>query len=71
MADVSSGHGMGANEDSGAKRMVHEVWNVKGDRMAIAELIYEQTKKLPEHLARGVLDFVGYLVERQERERDP
>ena len=38
--------------------------------MAIADLIYEQTKKLPEHLAREVLDFVSYLVERQERERD-
>ena len=38
--------------------------------MAIADLIYEQSKKLPEHLAREVLDFVGYLAERQERERD-
>jgi len=38
--------------------------------MAIADLIYEQTKKLPEHLAREVLDFVGYLAGRQERERD-
>jgi hypothetical protein len=37
--------------------------------MAIADLIYEQTKKLPEHLAREVLDFVGYLAERQEREQ--
>jgi Protein of unknown function (DUF2281) len=50
------------------------VWYVrlgsKGDRMAIADLIYEQTKKLPEHLAREVLDFVGYLAERHERERD-
>ncbi len=43
--------------------------------MAIADLVYEQTKKLPEHLAReapppgcdpGV---VGYLTQRQERER--
>ena len=38
--------------------------------MTIAELIFEQAKKLPEHLAREVLDFVGYLAERQERERD-
>ncbi|HZZ62478.1 MAG TPA: DUF2281 domain-containing protein [Roseiarcus sp.] len=38
--------------------------------MPIAELIYEQAKMLPEHLAREVLDFVGYLAERQERERD-
>ncbi len=30
--------------------------------MAIAGLVYEQTKKLPEHLAREVLDFVGYLT---------
>jgi hypothetical protein len=38
--------------------------------MAIADLIYEQSKKLLEHLAREVLDFVGYLAERQERERE-
>jgi hypothetical protein len=38
--------------------------------MSIAELIYEQAKSLPEHLAREVLDFLGYLAERQERERD-
>jgi hypothetical protein len=38
--------------------------------MPIAELIYEQAKMLPEHLAREVLDFVGYLAERQERERE-
>ena len=38
--------------------------------MAIADLIYEKTKELPEHLAREVLDFVGYLAERQEREQD-
>ena len=37
--------------------------------MAIADLVYEQTKRLPEHLAREVLDFVGYLAERQEREQ--
>ncbi len=38
--------------------------------MGIADLVYEQTKKLPEHLAREVLDFVGYLADRQEREHD-
>ena len=38
--------------------------------MTIADLIFEQAKKLPEHLAREVLDFDGYLAERQERERD-
>lgn len=42
---------------------------VEGGTMAIADLIYEQSKKLPEHLAREVLDFVGYLAERQEREQ--
>jgi Protein of unknown function (DUF2281) len=38
--------------------------------MSIAELIYEQAKSLPGHLAREVLDFLGYLAERQQRERD-
>ena len=38
--------------------------------MGIADLVYEQTKRLPEHLAREVLDFVGYLAERQEREQN-
>jgi hypothetical protein len=38
--------------------------------MGIADLVYEQTKKLPERLAREVLDFVGYLADRQEREHD-
>ena len=44
--------------------------------MAVADLVYEQTKKLPEHLAREALrpgcdpGVVGYLRERQERERD-
>ncbi len=38
--------------------------------MDIADLVYEQTRKLPEHLAREVLDFVGYLADRQEREHD-
>lgn len=37
--------------------------------MAIADLIYEQSMKLPDHLAREVLDFVGYLVERWGREQ--
>jgi hypothetical protein len=35
--------------------------------MSIAELVYEQVKALPEQLAREVLDFVGYLRERQDR----
>ena len=38
--------------------------------MTIADLIYEQAKRLPEHLAREVLDFVGYLAEREQREHD-
>jgi hypothetical protein len=33
--------------------------------MTIAELVYQQVKALPEQLAREVLDFVGYLRERQ------
>lgn len=37
--------------------------------MVLADLIYEQTKRLPDHLAREVLDFIGYLTERQEREQ--
>ncbi|HET7804814.1 MAG TPA: hypothetical protein VFL53_11265 [Pseudolabrys sp.] len=35
--------------------------------MSIAEMIFEQVKALPEPLAREVLDFVGYLRERQDR----
>ena len=35
--------------------------------MTIAELIYEQVKKLPDQAAREVLDFVGYLRDRGER----
>ncbi|MGV3635771.1 MAG: hypothetical protein ACO1NY_15590 [Pseudorhodoplanes sp.] len=35
--------------------------------MSIAEMIFEQVKGLPEPLAREVLDFVGYLRERQDR----
>jgi len=34
--------------------------------MTIAELVYEQVKTLPDHMAREVLDFVGYLRERGE-----
>lgn len=36
--------------------------------MTIAELVYEQVKALPEQLAREVLDFAGFLRERQEGE---
>ncbi len=32
--------------------------------MTIAELIYEQVKRLPDQAAREVLDFVGYIRER-------
>ena len=35
--------------------------------MTIAELIFEQVKKLPDQAAREVLDFVGYLRDRGER----
>jgi hypothetical protein len=38
----------------------------EGD-MTIAELIYEQVKKLPDQAAREVLDFVGYIRERGDR----
>jgi hypothetical protein len=38
--------------------------------MGIADPVYEQTKKLSGHLAREVVDFVGYLADRQEREHD-
>jgi hypothetical protein len=34
--------------------------------MTIADIVYEQVKALPEPLARQVLDFVGYLRERQD-----
>jgi hypothetical protein len=36
--------------------------------MTIADLVYEQVKALPDHLAREVLDFVGYLRERKDRD---
>ena len=35
--------------------------------MTVADIVYEQVKALPEPLAREVLDFVGYLRERQDR----
>lgn len=35
--------------------------------MTIADKVFEQVKLLPEPLAREVLDFVGYLRDRQER----
>ena len=34
--------------------------------MTVAEQVYEQTKLLPEPLAREALDFVLFLRERQE-----
>lgn len=36
--------------------------------MNMAEQIFEQVKTLPETMAREVLDFVGYLKEKRERE---
>jgi hypothetical protein len=41
--------------------------HVKETSMTIADIVYEQVKVLPEPLAREVLDFVGYLRERQDR----
>lgn len=35
--------------------------------MSIADLIYEQVRTLPDQLAREVLDFAGFLRERQDR----
>jgi hypothetical protein len=35
--------------------------------MKIADMVYEQVKALPEPLAREVLEFVGFLRERQDR----
>ncbi len=35
--------------------------------MALAELAYEHFKTLPDEQAREVLDFIGYLKEKQER----
>jgi hypothetical protein len=39
---------------------------VEENSMTIADIVYEQVKALPEPLARQVLDFVGYLRERQD-----
>ena len=39
----------------------------KKPRMSLAELIYEEVKSLPDQLAREVLDFAGYLRDRQNR----
>lgn len=61
--------GRAAYGDSG-DTLSYKGWSVKGDPMAIADQVYQQTKKLPEHLAREVIDFIGYLTERQQRERD-
>jgi hypothetical protein len=41
--------------------------HVEENSMTIADIVYEQVKALPEPLARQVLDFVGYLRERQDR----
>jgi hypothetical protein len=41
--------------------------HVEETNMAIADVVYEQVKALPDSLAREVLDFVGYLRERQDR----
>jgi hypothetical protein len=41
--------------------------HVQENHVAIADIVYEQVKALPEPLAREVLDFVGYLRERQDR----
>jgi hypothetical protein len=40
--------------------------HVEENSMTIADVVYEQVKALPEPLARQVLDFVGYLRERQD-----
>ena len=40
---------------------------VEESSVTIADIVYEQVKALPEPLAREVLDFVGYLRERQDR----
>ncbi|MDQ2859996.1 MAG: DUF2281 domain-containing protein [Pseudomonadota bacterium] len=37
--------------------------------MMIADLVYERVKTMPEPLAREVLDFVGFLGEREDRAR--
>jgi hypothetical protein len=35
--------------------------------MTVAELAYEQIRTLPETQAREVLDFIGYLKEKNDR----
>ena len=35
--------------------------------MTLAEIVYQQVKALPDTLAREVLDFIGYLRERDAR----
>lgn len=35
--------------------------------MTLSELVYEQFRTLPEPQAREVLDFIGFLKEKQER----
>lgn len=35
--------------------------------MTLGELIYEQFRTLPEPQAKEVLDFIGFLKEKQER----
>ncbi len=35
--------------------------------MTLAELAFEQFKTLPDEQAREVLDFIGFLKEKQER----
>ncbi len=41
--------------------------HVEENSVTIADIVYEQVKALPDPLAREVLDFVGYLRERQDR----
>jgi hypothetical protein len=41
--------------------------HVEENSMTIADIVYEQVKALPEPLAREVLDFVGYIRDRQDR----
>ena len=52
---------------STTKRRIHARINNWENAMTIAELIFEQVKKLPDQAAREVLDFVGYIRDRGER----
>lgn len=36
--------------------------------MSVADLVYERVRRLPEPLAREVLDFAAFLQERGERD---